>query len=1278
MFELRTTPCAFTKSGWEKDRSDFKNCTNAYNVYHCIQDEKNRSGEICIQPVWVQPHYCPEYNTGALALDNVPCNVAIGCPTVSFFSNEVYKYPVCLNKTHRKELSDHGEYSVPWLWIAGPILVITLLALIPTACFVCRRKRTRQMDEEENYIPLVRREEDSEPFHKTEAFHEAIQYLEGGGKFLVLSGLWGSGKTKTAKEVYRSVTGKFPTIITDLEKFNCQEENQALIYDGTITRNLPVESLQEKIKTWLENVSICETKTFIIFISINDQKAVFSKIIPVTSDEGLKVINLNKRLTKVDRNQILYSHFSMVHPNKDFSQIQDLAKKCKHESLGYPEICALFCRCDEFQKMKRVEFYRTPLRSLKMYLEEIYHSKPNKFLMLVYMSLSQMEVDVKNPNDRLFNELETCKSNNSKQAEPVVGTVTEIVRRDKVEEIQSLMSWEFVDKVPQTSKYRLQHDVIKRMTLIVFGTFHFDKLLELSKQEDLKGWIKEIGTVNTIKSFSVDIVPTLFIDKEMNLRYEQKMGQKTAEDSEPFHKTEAFHEAIQYLEGGGKFLVLSGLWGSGKTKTAMELYRSVTGKSQIEIKRDLEKFNAKKQNQALVFDEAISSDLSDREMRRLQEKIKAWLENVSTGETKVFIIFTSVEDRKSTFADITLAASDADLKVINLNDRLTKNDRTQILNSHFTISCPKKDFSKIKDLATKGKHESLGYPEICALFCRCDEFQKMKVVEFCKTPLRSLKLYLEEMYHSKPNKFLMLVYMSLSQMEVDVKNPNDRLFNELETCKSNNPNQAEPLLGTITEIVRDGKVEDIHSLMSWEFVDKVPQTSKYRLQHEVIKRMTLIVFGTFHFDKLLELSKPKDLEGWIKEKSLGTKFKNVFGDIMPSLLIDGKKWLQHEQKMGLKTAEESVPFHKTEAFREAIQYIVGGGKFLVLSGLWGSGKTKTAKELYRSVTGKPPIIITDLEKFNPEKQNHALVFDEAILEDLSDGEMRRLQEKIKAWIEKVSTGETKTFIIFTSDKDRKSTFADITSAASDADLKVINLNDRLTKDDRIQILNSHFTISCLKKDLSKIEDLATKGQHESLGYPEICALLCRCENFQKMKGVEFCKTPLRSLKIYLEEMYQSKANKFLMLVYMSLSQMEVDVKNTNEMLFNELETCRSNNPKQADPLLGTVNEIVRLGKVEDIHSLMSWEFVDKVPKTSKYRLQHDVIKRMTLIIFGTFHFDKLLELSKPEDLVGWIKEKRLGTQLKTVGGDIMPSLLIDRKEWLQYEQKMGQKTAGKS
>ena len=128
--------------------------------------------------------------------------------------------------------------------------------------------------------------EDIEPFYKTEAFQEAIKYLEGGGKFLVLSGIWGSGKTKTAKEVYRSVTEKSPTIITDLEKFDCEKQNQAVIFDGAIPGKLSVETLQENIKKWFENMSICETKKFIIFTSIGDETAVFRKIIPATNGEG--------------------------------------------------------------------------------------------------------------------------------------------------------------------------------------------------------------------------------------------------------------------------------------------------------------------------------------------------------------------------------------------------------------------------------------------------------------------------------------------------------------------------------------------------------------------------------------------------------------------------------------------------------------------------------------------------------------------------------------------------------------------------------------------------------------------------------------------------------------------------------------------------------------------------------------------------------------------------------------------------------------------------------
>ena len=379
------------------------------------------------------------------------------------------------------------------------------------------------------------------------------------------------------------------------------------------------------------------------------------------------------------------------------------------------------------------------------------------------------------------------------------------------------------------------------------------------------------------------------------------------------------------------------------------------------------------------------------------------------------------------------------------------------------------------------------------------------------------------------------------------------------------------------------------------------------------------------------------------------------------------------QSIGFFSIVDKEPFFMTAAFHEATEYLKEHGHFLVLSGKWGSGKTKTAEEVYRSVTGKSPTIITGLEKFDYEEQNHALIFEEAIPRDLSNEELKKLQDKINTWFERVSVSETNPFIIFTSNDDRKPDFSKIIPVTSGTDLKVINLNNRLTIGDRTQILKTHSTLLCPNKKSSEIEDLALKGINKSLGYPEICALFCRCEHFQKTKSI-FCSRPLRNLRSYLESMCNSEENKFLILVYMSLNQMEMDVENLNEMIFNELETCKTNNRTQAEPLVGTIIDILRHGNDEDIQSLMSWEFVNKVPNSNKYRLQHDVIKRMTLIVFGTFHFNKLLELTKREDLKGWIEKSSFINELRIMQrsyDDIMPLLFIKGKKWKQYEQKIG-------
>lgn len=100
MFTERKTPCPLSRAALEQKKGSFT-CPDITEVYHCLQDERNRSGEICHQPIWVPKDYCPQYNTGGKAITTVTCTSSIGCPDVRFWSNEVYKYPVCLNKTNK-------------------------------------------------------------------------------------------------------------------------------------------------------------------------------------------------------------------------------------------------------------------------------------------------------------------------------------------------------------------------------------------------------------------------------------------------------------------------------------------------------------------------------------------------------------------------------------------------------------------------------------------------------------------------------------------------------------------------------------------------------------------------------------------------------------------------------------------------------------------------------------------------------------------------------------------------------------------------------------------------------------------------------------------------------------------------------------------------------------------------------------------------------------------------------------------------------------------------
>lgn len=373
---------------------------------------------------------------------------------------------------------------------------------------------------------------------------------------------------------------------------------------------------------------------------------------------------------------------------------------------------------------------------------------------------------------------------------------------------------------------------------------------------------------------------------------------------------------MNFIENGGQLVCLIGQWGSGKTSTAAQVYESVTKAPPIIIRNPLE-FSVG--NQPVIFDDAIVKDMTDIEKDQLKVKIKKLYENMSNSGKAAFIIVTLDENMKHVHDFVKSFVPNTDgTKFINLLDSLTTGDRTQILHSQFGKFGKKGDFSKVEKLALKGNDYSLGYPEICALFSRCEAFQDVGPTIFCNLPLNHLKSYLKDMHISedceKSKKFLMLVYMSLNQMELNVGNPNKGLFEILRSCScgtNKNPNNSKTTKTESSETKKKESDSDknlccgtkpkkkekdnITTLLSNEFVVK-KDTSTYRLQHDVIKRMALIVFGTHHFDKLLEFSKQEDLKGWIKMEEFFSNPLENLNDNKPVLVVNKEQWENFQAK----------------------------------------------------------------------------------------------------------------------------------------------------------------------------------------------------------------------------------------------------------------------------------------------------------------------------------------------------------------------------------------------
>lgn len=87
-----------------------------------------------------------------------------------------------------------------------------------------------------------------------------------------------------------------------------------------------------------------------------------------------------------------------------------------------------------------------------------------------------------------------------------------------------------------------------------------------------------------------------------------------------------------------------GPWGSGKTSTAKQVYESVINSAQIIIHNSLT-FSVN--DRPLIFDTAISKEITEVEMDQFRDKIKTLYENLSRFGRNLLIIITLNEDMEN-------------------------------------------------------------------------------------------------------------------------------------------------------------------------------------------------------------------------------------------------------------------------------------------------------------------------------------------------------------------------------------------------------------------------------------------------------------------------------------------------------------------------------------------------------------------------------------------------------------------------------------------------------
>ncbi|XP_078334861.1 uncharacterized protein LOC144625936 [Crassostrea virginica] len=374
--------CPFETMEWEKLRTKW-NCTDPAD-YHCLPDQYNVPGQICVKPIWVSKNKCPMYITKENMFDLIPCDLQYGaCSDKDYRSNEVFKYPGCLNKTESFKESSTLKPEPPILplphmagVIAAVVVVLCLLVMVP--CIIKRRSRRRRrrrkekQDKEYHQLqPLL--DQSSFPvglqkvmdyvksgvFSSSKFYDHAIGVLDIHG-CVSLIGPPGSGKTLTAVQLavrkYRGGQGGMSRLIvyhTVKELTETEPPNGAyIIVDDWLDQYMHYPIMLKEDKKQLEesyDEYIKMKNVHIIFTAQEDKWKMFNHDFSECAlfvNDSLLTIN-SKAFKKTELKSIIHNNLSVMETRMETKLQNKFENKMLEleweEEFSFPLIVNVIC-----------------------------------------------------------------------------------------------------------------------------------------------------------------------------------------------------------------------------------------------------------------------------------------------------------------------------------------------------------------------------------------------------------------------------------------------------------------------------------------------------------------------------------------------------------------------------------------------------------------------------------------------------------------------------------------------------------------------------------------------------------------------------------------------------------------------------------------------------------------------------------------------------------------------------------------------------------------------